>query len=231
MFAEILSRPILPPYAESTVSLPLAEANGHALPARHVYALAKRLIDIALAGAGLALSLPLLLVLAVWIKLDSRGPALFRQTRLGRFGTPFVILKLRTMSCAENGATVVQARRQDPRVTRIGRFLRSASLDELPQLINVLMGDMSLVGPRPHAVAHDRHYAPLIPDYDRRQSVKPGLTGLAQVNGQRGETASLAAMATRVAFDLAYVRDASLALDLAILLRTPLAILKARNAY
>lgn len=192
---------------------------------------AKRVLDVVVAAALLALTLPLLLLLAVAIRLETRGPALFRQTRLGLHGKPFAILKLRTMRCAEDGMDVVQACRNDPRVTRLGRLLRTASLDELPQLFNVLKGEMSLVGPRPHAVAHDRHYARLIPHYARRQTVKPGLTGLAQIRGHRGETATLQAMAARIACDLHYVRNASFVLDLRILLVTPLALLRARNAF
>jgi exopolysaccharide biosynthesis polyprenyl glycosylphosphotransferase len=200
-------------------------------PAGQGYFLVKRLIDMMFAAVTLVFALPLLLLLAILIKCDTAGPALFRQTRLGLNGKPFEVLKLRTMTVQENGVSVAQAHRDDPRVTRIGRFLRAASLDELPQLINVLKGEMSLVGPRPHAVAHDRHFGRVIPGYAGRQAVKPGITGWAQVNGARGETATIQAMETRVALDLWYVRHADLALDLRILLRTPVEVLKARNAY
>jgi lipopolysaccharide/colanic/teichoic acid biosynthesis glycosyltransferase len=179
----------------------------------------------------IVLAMPLLLVIAMLIKLDGTGPVVFRQTRLGLNGRPFGILKFRTMNVIEDGAHVVQAERNDARITRIGTFLRAASLDELPQLLNVISGDMSLVGPRPHAVAHDEYYASLIPEYEQRQSVKPGITGWAQVNGLRGGTPTLDLMQRRVDLDLWYADRASIALDLLILLRTPFELLRRRNAY
>ncbi len=135
------------------------------------------------------------------------------------------------MGVLENGSAVAQATKNDPRVTRMGRFLRASSLDELPQLLNIVKGEMSLVGPRPHARAHDEYYTPLIASYVRRQAVKPGLTGWAQVNGARGETATVEAMRVRAEYDAWYAQHASLALDLKILLRTPREILLSRNAY
>ncbi|HEY5347567.1 MAG TPA: sugar transferase, partial [Rhizomicrobium sp.] len=150
---------------------------------------------------------------------------------LGQGGRPFAIYKFRTMHVLEDGATVMQAHKNDSRITRAGRFLRSTSLDELPQLFNVLLGDMSLVGPRPHAIAHDMLYAVLIPAYVQRQRVRPGITGWAQINGARGATPTTQDMQARVLFDLWYVKNASLLLDLKILFRTPLEILRQRNAY
>ncbi len=163
---------------------------------------------------------PLFLIVATAITLDSPGPVLFRQRRSGLNGREFVIFKFRTMTVLEDGPVITQACRNDCRVTLIGKILRRASLDELQQLFNVLKGDMSLVGPRPHALAHDRNYRLHIADYDERYQVKPGLTGWAQIKGLRGETESVAVMAERVRFDLWYARNWSLGLDLKIMLRT-----------
>ena len=191
----------------------------------------KRGLDLAVAIPLLLLFLPLLGVIALAVALDSRGPVLFRQQRLGLGGIAFTIYKFRTMTVLEDGANVVQASKDDARITRIGGFLRSTSLDELPQLLNVILGDMSLVGPRPHAIAHDMLYGALIPEYAGRQRAKPGITGWAQINGSRGATLTTEDMRERVAFDLWYVRHAGVALDLKILLRTPLEVLRQRNAY
>lgn len=191
----------------------------------------KRLLDLGIAVPVLLIALPLLVLLGVVVRLETPGPALFRQKRIGHLGRPFDILKLRTMNVQENGDTVLQARPNDTRTTRIGRWLRATSLDELPQLINVIKGEMSLVGPRPHAQAHDTHYANLIPGYGRRQRVKPGITGWAQVSGLRGPTPTVDVMSERIAHDLWYVKHASLALDLKILLRTPLEVIRRRSAY
>jgi putative colanic acid biosynthesis UDP-glucose lipid carrier transferase len=174
--------------------------------------------------------LPLLALVALLIRLDSRGPILFRQQRIGLAGQPFHIVKFRTMHVLEDGADVVQAIEGDPRVTRVGGSLRVTSLDELPQLLNVLSGEMSLVGPRPHAAAHDDYYRARIPNYLYRQNVRPGITGWAQVNGARGATPQVADMQARVDLDAWYVDNASLALDLKILARTPLVVLSRRKA-
>ena len=191
----------------------------------------KRLLDLVIAVPALIAVAPLLAVLGLLIRLESSGPALFRQIRLGCGGRPFNILKLRTMTVQENGTAIAQASPNDARTTRIGRWLRAFSLDELPQLINVVKGEMSLVGPRPHAWAHDLLYARLISDYGRRQSVKPGITGWAQVHGLRGATPTVEIMSRRVDFDIWYADHASLGLDLKILLRTPLEIFSRSNAY
>jgi putative colanic acid biosynthesis UDP-glucose lipid carrier transferase len=191
----------------------------------------KRVVDLAIALPMLVLCAPLLALLALIVRLDAGGPVFFRQTRLGQGGKAFSIFKFRTMHVMENGDTVVQATQNDCRVTRSGTWLRSTSLDELPQLLNVIAGDMSLVGPRPHARAHDLHYATVIANYALRQDVKPGITGWAQVNGHRGETPTVDAMRARVDLDIFYAKNASLALDLKILALTPLAVLGRRNAH
>ena len=191
----------------------------------------KRLLDLAIAVPALIVLAPLLALLALLVRLDSPGPALFRQRRLGYRGQPFEILKLRTMKVLEDGEAITQARPDDERVTRIGRWLRASSLDELPQLINVVTGEMSLIGPRPHARAHDDFYARAIAGYAHRQNVKPGITGWAQIHGLRGATPTVAIMSQRVDFDVWYAQHASFGLDLEILLRTPLEVLRRRNAY
>lgn len=200
-------------------------------PLNRAQRFAKRAIDLALAAPLLVVLAPFFAAVALAIRLDSPGPVFFRQKRLGYRGSTFTILKFRTMTVLEDGEQVQQARRDDRRVTRTGRWLRRASIDELPQLFNVLRGEMSLVGPRPHARAHDKLYAGLIENYELRQHVKPGLTGWAQVNGLRGETPSAEAMCKRVEFDIWYAKNASILLDLQILARTVLEILRQRNAY
>lgn len=191
----------------------------------------KRLLDIVVTIPLLVLIAPLMAAIAVAIRLDSPGSVFFRQQRLGLHGKPFAILKFRTMTVTEDGAHIVQACRNDPRITRVGCFLRMWSLDELPQLYNVLKGEMSLVGPRPHARAHDEFYSASIGHYEQRQRVKPGITGWAQVNGHRGETPTVESMRARVDFDLWYAKHAGIALDLEILLRTAFVVLRRRNAY
>lgn len=191
----------------------------------------KRLLDVSVAAFTIALLLPLFVTIAALIKFDSSGPVFFRQTRNGHQGKPFRIWKFRSMRVQEDGPVIKQAQRGDPRVTRIGRFLRKSSLDELPQLINILTGEMSLVGPRPHAQAHDELYARSIESYELRQHVKPGLTGWAQVNGLRGETATLDAMNRRIEFDLWYAVNASVLLDVEILARTAIEVFRNKNAY
>jgi putative colanic acid biosynthesis UDP-glucose lipid carrier transferase len=192
---------------------------------------AKRVFDVAVATGGLLAIAPLLLAvsLAVWI--DSPGPILFRQTRGGFNGRTFQILKFRTMHVMEDGPTITQASPHDNRVTRVGRWLRPYSIDELPQLINVLRGDMSLVGPRPHALAHDVHYSSLISNYPYRHHVKPGITGWAQVNGLRGETSTVSLMKQRVELDFWYVTNWSFWLDLRILFWTVIEVYRTRNAF
>jgi putative colanic acid biosynthesis UDP-glucose lipid carrier transferase len=191
----------------------------------------KRMMDIIVSAVALLLLLPLLLCVAVAIKLDSAGPVLFVQRRTGRGNRAFKILKFRTMTVREDGGTVVQATVGDARVTRVGAILRRTSIDELPQLINVLAGSMSLVGPRPHALAHDCFFSSRIAEYGHRFSLRPGLTGLAQVSGLRGEVHTLEAMQGRVSADLAYIRQWSLALDISVILRTIQLLARDKQAY
>jgi putative colanic acid biosynthesis UDP-glucose lipid carrier transferase len=192
---------------------------------------AKRTIDVVLAGVGLIMLLPLLTIVAFAIKLDSPGPILFRQQRCGFNGRSFQICKFRTMSVLDDGPSIVQAQRGDKRVTRVGAWLRRTSIDELPQLLNVLDGSMSLVGPRPHAIAHDGEFDKMVRNYAFRRRVKPGLTGWAQVCGSRGPTPTTASVEQRVDYDLWYIENWSLGLDFTILLRTPIEILRGHNAY
>lgn len=191
----------------------------------------KRLLDVLIAGFALLLFLPLLLVVCGGIKLESSGPAIFRQRRTGYRGQVFTILKFRTMTVTEDSGAIRHATKNDARVTRVGTLLRKLSIDELPQLWNVLKGDMSVVGPRPHALAHDEYYSALIPTYAARFRAKPGLTGYAQVNGLRGEIRDIQDMRDRVAADNSYIDDWSLALDVVVLVRTLPLIFSDPRAY
>ena len=220
----LLERPILELGATKAVEI-------QRRPLRAPQRAIKRLLDLALAGLGVVLTLPFLLLTAIAIKLDSSGPVLFRQARIGFNGRPFRIYKFRTMTTLEDGPGIRQARKDDQRVTRVGRVLRRFSLDELPQLVNVLRGEMSLVGPRPHALAHDDEYSRLITEYATRHKIKPGITGWAQVNSCRGETPHVEAMRRRVSFDLDYIESWSVWLDFRILVMTSLQVLRDRNAY
>src|SRR5215469_15814596 len=181
---------------------------------------AKRALDLAGAFFGLIFLSPFLLTIALLIKLGSRGPVLFRQRRTGLNGRVFSIYKFRTMRVLEDGDEVTHARKDDDRTTALGAFLRRSSIDELPQLMNVLKGEMSLVGPRPHAVAHDKYYGDLVSGYGLRFQAKPGITGLAQVSGYRGEITSIQNMSDRVALDIAYIGRWSFWLDVKILFWT-----------
>ncbi len=191
----------------------------------------KRASDLAIAGAALLLAAPIMAIVAIGVRLSSPGPIMFRQRRHGLDGKEIVVYKFRSMTCMENGTKVTQAQRNDPRVTRLGRFLRKSSLDELPQLINVLQGRMSVIGPRPHALVHNEHYRQLIAGYARRHKVKPGLSGWAQVHGCRGETKTVDDMRERVEHDLYYVRNWSLGLDLRIAFKTLLVLFRDPKAY
>jgi putative colanic acid biosynthesis UDP-glucose lipid carrier transferase len=177
------------------------------------------------------LSLPILLVAAIAIKLDSRGPIIFRQRRCGFNGRQFGIFKLRTMTVQEDGDSIAPAERKDPRVTRVGMWLRRSSIDELPQLFNVLRGEMSIVGPRPHALAHETQFDRLIANYAYRQHVKPGITGWAQVHGCRGAMRTVADAEQRLKFDLWYIKNWNFAVDFKILLMTLIEIVRGHNAY
>jgi Undecaprenyl-phosphate glucose phosphotransferase len=192
---------------------------------------AKRVMDVTIAATSLVLLSPLILLSAAAIKLESRGPVIFRQRRHGFNGQPFVIYKFRTMKVLEDGAAVVQATKKDPRVTRVGRVLRETSIDELPQLWNVLQGNMSIVGPRPHAMIHDYEYGKVIANYAFRHHMKPGITGWAQVQGSRGGTPRLELMEQRVTLDLWYIDNWNLVLDIYIMLKTFFELIRPRNAY
>jgi putative colanic acid biosynthesis UDP-glucose lipid carrier transferase len=193
--------------------------------------LLKRGSDIVLSLVILALLSPFLLLIALAVKLSSPGPVIFRQRRYGLAGDEIIVYKFRTMRVMEDGDTIRQARKDDDRLTAVGRFLRRTSIDELPQFVNVLQGRMSIVGPRPHAVAHNEMYRKLITGYMQRHKVKPGITGWAQVNGLRGETETLEKMKARVEYDLDYLRNWSLRLDLHIIAKTMWVVLKGLNAY
>ncbi|MCP5272748.1 MAG: undecaprenyl-phosphate glucose phosphotransferase [Burkholderiaceae bacterium] len=193
--------------------------------------LVKRISDVVLASVILVLISPLLLLIALGVKLSSPGPVIFRQRRNGLDGEEIIVWKFRSMTTQDNGAVVKQATRDDPRITPFGAFIRRTSLDELPQFFNVLQGHMSIVGPRPHAVAHNEEYRRLIKAYMVRHKVKPGITGWAQVNGHRGETDTLEKMQARVEYDLAYLRNWSLGLDLQIIARTVKLVFFDRKAY
>ncbi len=191
----------------------------------------KRASDIVIASLALTVLWPVMLAIALAVKMSSPGPIIFKQRRYGLYGERILVYKFRTMSVCEDRGVVAQARRDDPRVTPLGAFLRKTSLDELPQLFNVLFGTMSMVGPRPHAVAHNEEYRKLIDGYMLRHKVRPGITGWAQVNGFRGETETLEKMQRRVEYDLHYLRNWSLGLDITILLRTARLVLRDNNAY
>jgi Undecaprenyl-phosphate glucose phosphotransferase len=188
----------------------------------------KRSLDVVGSMTAILFLWPLFLLAAIAIKLDSDGPIIFRQRRTGFNGKEFVIFKFRTMTVLEDGPAITQACRGDRRATRVGKFLRRSSIDELPQLLNVLKGDMSMVGPRPHAIAHDREYKLQIADYGFRHHIKPGITAWAQVNGLRGETRSLEKMTERVKLDLWYINNWSLGFDINILARTCFEVVRDR---
>jgi lipopolysaccharide/colanic/teichoic acid biosynthesis glycosyltransferase len=190
----------------------------------------KRAFDIFAAAGALTVLSPVLLGIWVLVRLDSPGPGLFRQRRGGFQGRPFYILKFRTMRTGE-GRTITQARKLDDRATRLGRFLRRLSVDELPQFINVLLGNMSVVGPRPHALAHDREFSTIDRRYMGRHHARPGITGLAQVSGSRGPTDTREKVLERMNFDLQYVSSWSWPMDIGIILRTAIVVLRDRSAF
>jgi putative colanic acid biosynthesis UDP-glucose lipid carrier transferase len=177
------------------------------------------------------MTLPVFIAAAIAVKLSSKGPVFFIQNRMGLNNRNIRVIKFRTMSVMEDGATVVQASKNDTRITAVGRVLRKWSIDELPQLINVLKGEMSLVGPRPHALAHDKYFGSIVYRYANRHQVKPGITGLAQVSGFRGETPNPRLMSKRVQYDLWYIENWSLLLDLKVILFTPFSCLLDKKAY
>jgi putative colanic acid biosynthesis UDP-glucose lipid carrier transferase len=191
----------------------------------------KRCSDVVLAALILGMLAPLMLAIAVGVAATSPGPIIFRQRRYGLYGETIVVYKFRTMTVTDDGPVILQARQNDRRLTSIGAFLRRSSLDELPQFINVLQGRMSIVGPRPHAVAHNEHYRKLIKGYMLRHKIKPGITGWAQVNGLRGETLTIDKMEARVRYDFDYIRRWSLWFDLVIIAKTIGVVLQRQNAH
>ena len=193
--------------------------------------LVKRIEDIVLSAIILVIISPLLLAVAIGVKLSSPGPVIFRQKRNGLDGEEIIVYKFRSMRAMDDGPVVKQATKDDQRITPFGAFIRRTSLDELPQFMNVLQGRMSIVGPRPHAVAHNELYRKLIKAYMVRHKVKPGITGWAQVNGHRGETDTVEKMQARVEYDLEYLRNWSLGFDLQIVARTIKLVFFDRNAY
>ena len=200
-------------------------------PTLGVSGIGKRISDVVIASLILLALWPLLLILAVGVKLSSPGPVIFKQRRYGLDGQEILIYKFRSMTVCEDGGTISQASRRDARTTPFGAFIRRTSLDELPQFINVLQGRMSVVGPRPHAVAHNEQYRKLIKGYMLRHKVKPGITGWAQVNGLRGETETLDKMRARVQYDIDYMRNWSLVFDLMIISKTLAVVWRDQNAY
>jgi putative colanic acid biosysnthesis UDP-glucose lipid carrier transferase len=216
--ADLVSRPFEP--LSGTVAIEIQRP-----PLTVFERVQKRCLDIGLASFALLMLAPLMITAAILVKLDTPGPVIFRQSRRGFNGKPFEIWKFRSMTATENGTTLTQATKQDKRVTRVGRFLRKTSIDELPQLWNVLRGEMSLVGPRPHALVHDNYYDQLISKYVYRHHMKPGLTGWAQANGFRGETPTIDLMEKRVEYDVWYVSNWSIWLDIRIIFRTAVALM------
>jgi putative colanic acid biosynthesis UDP-glucose lipid carrier transferase len=200
-------------------------------PFSGVNGIVKRGSDIVLSIIILILISPIMLAIAIGVKMTSPGPVLFVQRRYGLDGKDIYVYKFRSMSVCENGDQIKQATRNDNRITPLGAILRKTSLDELPQFFNVLQGRMSIVGPRPHAVAHNEMYRKLIKGYMVRHKVKPGITGWAQINGHRGETELLEKMEARIEFDLDYLRNWSLKLDLAIIAKTVLVVVNDKQAY
>jgi Undecaprenyl-phosphate glucose phosphotransferase len=210
---------------------PISSLQLRRMPLSALELLEKRALDLLLASAALLLLTPMLVATAVLIKLDSPGPVFFLQRRFGFNQKPFQIIKFRSMRCCEDGAVIRQAQKDDPRVTRIGRWLRRFNIDEVPQLFNVIKGDMSLVGPRPHALSHDHEFERRISTYARRHNVKPGITGWAQIHGLRGETDTDEKIRQRIEHDLYYIDNWSVWLDLQILIRTVISPASYRNAY
>jgi Undecaprenyl-phosphate glucose phosphotransferase len=199
-------------------------------PINDTSVLLKRALDIVVSGMGLLVLAPFLGLVALAIVIDSRGPVIYRQARRGFNGEAFMIWKFRSMSVIESGFDMKQAQADDPRITRVGRFLRGSSVDELPQLVNVLLGQMSLVGPRPHAISHDEELSQRMAKYAHRQRIKPGITGWAQVNGYRGETTTTEQLEGRIRHDIYYIENWSIFLDLWTLLLTFVSPAAKRNA-
>lgn len=218
-----------------TISVPegakISPVGQSALSKAHTIKPVKRAFDLSMALVIILFILPGLLFIAFLIKLDSKGPVFFRQRRTGLNGQVFHILKFRSMSVAEDGERIVQAKANDNRVTRVGRILRRTSLDELPQILNILQGDMSFVGPRPHAMAHDAEFSKKVVDYNKRFGARPGLTGLAQVRGYRGEIMNADDLEKRINSDIEYIETWSFARDVQIFFATVPVMFGHKRAY
>jgi putative colanic acid biosynthesis UDP-glucose lipid carrier transferase len=227
---DVMSVRLLGHRVDEFLGVPAIELNS--LPAAGIRGMAKEIFDRVFSACVLLGLSPLLLGIAVLIKATSRGPVLFKQTRLGVDGKIFQVYKFRSMKIhQETTGTVTQASREDARVTRIGAFLRKSSLDELPQFLNVLRGEMSVVGPRPHALAHNEQYKDIVACYMMRHRVKPGITGWAQINGLRGQTDALHKMRDRVEFDLYYIQNWSFFMDMSIIAKTAISGWSGKNVY
>ncbi len=227
---DVVSVRLLGSRVEEFLGVPAIDLNS--LPAAGIRGMAKAIFDRIFSALVLLGLSPVLLVIAAWIKLDSRGPVFFTQPRLGVDGEVFRVYKFRSMTVhQESDGIVTQATRDDRRVTRVGAFLRKTSLDELPQFINVLRGEMSVVGPRPHALEHNEQYKDLVARYMMRHRVKPGITGWAQINGLRGQTETVHKMRDRVEFDLYYIQNWSFLMDLRIIARTAISGWTGKNVY
>jgi putative colanic acid biosynthesis UDP-glucose lipid carrier transferase len=221
----------IPTISRSPTGVPASLRESSPVHSRVAASNAKRVLDVVVSGTALLLVMPILLAIAFAIWAETGGPIFFRQHRTGYRGQVFSILKFRSMTVQEDGGAVAQARHGDLRITKVGRVLRKLSLDELPQLINVLRGDMSLVGPRPHAVLHDQQFMRLVPNYGLRFAARPGITGLAQVNGLRGEIVRESAIILRAAADIRYIETWSLAADIRILIKTAVVVLRDPFAF
>lgn len=209
----------------------MVPSNDNRAPFGIYRSLVKPLSDRIIAFILLCSLSPLLLIVACLIKLESKGPVFFRQSRIGLHGKEFHIFKFRSMTVTENGSEVAQAKKNDARITKVGKFIRKTSIDELPQLLNVLFGDMALVGPRPHALSHDIEFTQRVPDYQKRHIVLPGITGLAQIKGFRGPTDTDESIKGRVKYDLQYAHNVTFWNDLKILFKTAFVVLNDKNAF
>lgn len=229
------NRDVCKRFAIDAVFVPALEAGAETLlaerPIGFTGTVVKRAFDMAVGGLGLVLVSPVMLGAAILIRLESPGPVFYRQQRRGLNGKPFTIYKFRSMRVLEDGRAMTQARVNDPRITRIGRVLRATSIDELPQLFNVLKGEMSLVGPRPHAISHDSEMARIVDEYAHRNRLRPGISGWAQVNGYRGDTSTQERIEGRVRHDLYYIENWSILFDIAILFLTVFSRKTRQNAY
>jgi len=214
---------------DEVVGIPIM--NMSASPVNGAAAMLKRVEDVVVSFLLIIILSPVLLAIAIIVKLESPGPIIFKQRRYGQDGKEIIVWKFRSMTCTEDGTSISQAKRQDKRTTRNGYWLRKLSLDELPQLVNVLQGSMSLVGPRPHAVAHNEFYRTKVSGYMGRHKIRPGITGWAQVNGCRGETAQIGDMEERVRYDLEYIRNWSVPLDIQIMFKTVKTVMNFKDTY